>query len=365
MNLWLIFLTGLTSGGVTCAAMQGGLLASVIANEKVDSGSAQKDPAVAGRKSSDKSQNQAGTYVWSSVAAFLTSKFIIHVIFGALLGLLGSSISLSLSTRLYFQGFAAVFMFASAMNLLNAHPIFRYLAFQPPKFARGLIKSNSKAGTLFAPALLGLLTILIPCGVTQAMEVLAIGSGSALNGALIMGAFILGTTPMFVLIGFAASRVSDTSKKYFTYTAAALLIGMAIYSFNGILQVLDSGYSLQRLGPKIVKLLPPYEKSTLPMVVKDPNVKVESGVQKVTISVSNGGYSPKAFRVKKDVPVELTLAADTGVYSCATAFTFREFKIVDYLKPGDSNVHVFTPTEKGIFTFACSMGMYSGTMEVI
>jgi sulfite exporter TauE/SafE len=319
--------------------MQGGLLASVIANQKDSSAT-------------------------SSTTIFLVTKFIIHVIFGALLGLLGSSISLSLSTRLFFQGFAAVFMFASAMNLLDAHPIFRYLAFQPPKFARGLIKNNSKVGTLFAPALLGFLTILIPCGVTQAMEVLAIGSGSALNGALIMGTFILGTSPMFVLIGFAASRVSDNSKKYFTYTAAALLIGMALYSFNGILQVLDSGYSLQRLGPKIVHLLPPYEKSS-PSILKDPNVIVESGVQKVTISVSNGGYSPTSFKVKKDVPVELTLAADTGVYSCATAFTFREFKIVDYLKPGDSNVHTFTPTEKGIFTFACSMGMYSGTMEVI
>ncbi len=339
MNLWLIFLTGLTSGGVTCAAMQGGLLASVIANQKDSSAT-------------------------SSTTIFLVTKFIIHVIFGALLGLLGSSISLSLSTRLFFQGFAAVFMFASAMNLLDAHPIFRYLAFQPPKFARGLIKNNSKVGTLFAPALLGFLTILIPCGVTQAMEVLAIGSGSALNGALIMGTFILGTSPMFVLIGFAASRVSDNSKKYFTYTAAALLIGMALYSFNGILQVLDSGYSLQRLGPKIVHLLPPYEKSS-PSILKDPNVIVESGVQKVTISVSNGGYSPTSFKVKKDVPVELTLAADTGVYSCATAFTFREFKIVDYLKPGDSNVHVFTPKELGIYTFACSMGMYSGTMEVI
>lgn len=339
MNLWLIFLTGLTSGGVTCAAMQGGLLASVIAGQKDGNAT-------------------------SGTAIFLVTKFIIHVIFGSLLGLLGSSISLSLSTRLFFQGFAAVFMFASAMNLLDAHPIFRYLAFQPPKFARGMIKNNSKAGTLFAPALLGFLTVLIPCGVTQAMEVLAIGSGSALNGALIMGLFILGTSPMFVLIGFAASRVSDTSKKYFTYTAAALLIGMAIYSFNGILQVLDTGYSLQRIGPKIVRLLPPYEKSSSPFL-GDPNVKVESGVQKVTISISNGGYSPKAFRVKKDVPVELTLEAGSGVYSCATAFTFKEFKIEDYVKPGESNVHTFTPKDKGFFTFACSMGMYSGIMEVI
>ena len=34
MNLLLIFLTGLTTGGLSCLAMQGGLLASVIANQK-------------------------------------------------------------------------------------------------------------------------------------------------------------------------------------------------------------------------------------------------------------------------------------------------------------------------------------------
>ena len=34
MSLWIIFLTGLTTGGLSCLAMQGGLLASVIANQK-------------------------------------------------------------------------------------------------------------------------------------------------------------------------------------------------------------------------------------------------------------------------------------------------------------------------------------------
>lgn len=34
MNLFVIFLTGLTTGGLSCLAMQGGLLASVIANQK-------------------------------------------------------------------------------------------------------------------------------------------------------------------------------------------------------------------------------------------------------------------------------------------------------------------------------------------
>ena len=34
MNLWVAFITGLTTGGVSCAAMQGGLLAGLIANQK-------------------------------------------------------------------------------------------------------------------------------------------------------------------------------------------------------------------------------------------------------------------------------------------------------------------------------------------
>ena len=198
MNLWLIFLTGLTSGGVTCAAMQGGILASTIANQK-------KEKVVPG----------FGVDDWGGVAAFLTTKLIAHIILGFFLGALGSAITLSLGMRLFFQGFAALFMFASAMNLLEVHPIFRFIAFTPPQFARKLIKNNSVTDRLFAPGLLGFLTILIPCGVTQAMEILAISSGSPIQGALIMGTFVLGTAPMFVLIGIATAKLSEVWRVYF------------------------------------------------------------------------------------------------------------------------------------------------------
>lgn len=356
MNLWFIFLTGLTSGGVTCAAMQGGILASTIANQKRAEGK-----KVAG----DAAPNSFDVGDWGPVTAFLFAKLIIHVILGFFLGWLGSTITLSLGMRLFFQGFAALFMFASAMNLLEVHPIFRYVVINPPKFARKLIKNNTTADRLFAPGLLGFLTILIPCGVTQAMEILAISSGSPVQGALIMGSFVLGTAPMFVLIGIATAKLSEVWRTYFLRTAAILLIGMALYSVNGILQVTNSPYSLQRLGPRIVQLLPPYDTTAPKSNARDPNVKLEDGKQKVTLSITNRGYSPKTFRVQKDIPVELTLETKGGVYSCATAFTFKAFDISEFLKPSDSKVRTFTPTKKGIYTFACSMGMYSGTMEVI
>lgn len=357
MNLWFIFLTGLTSGGVTCAAMQGGILASTIANQKRSEGK---------KVSVDAAPNSFDVGDWGPVTAFLLAKLVIHVILGFFLGWIGSAFTLSLGMRLFFQGFAALFMFASAMNLLEVHPIFRYVVINPPKFARRLIKNNTTADRLFAPGLLGFLTILIPCGVTQAMEILAISSGSPMQGALIMGSFVLGTAPMFVLIGIATAKLSEVWRIYFLRAAAFLLIAMALYSLNGILQVTDSAYSLQRLGPRIVKLLPPYETSVGARrgSPADSNVKLVDGTQNVTINILNSGYSPKRFAVKSGIPVKLTVNAGE-VYSCATAFTFRAFGINAFVKPNTNQVFTFTPDKKGLYTFSCSMGMYSGTMEVI
>lgn len=353
MNLWLVFLTGLTSGGVTCAAMQGGLLAGVIANQK-NSDIERNDPNI------KPASFDLGD--WGPVSAFLIAKLFIHIVLGAVLGLLGTVATISPNVRLAFQVGAAVFMFATAMNLLEVHPIFRYLAFQPPKFAQKLLKKTSGASSLFAPALLGLFTVFIPCGVTQAMEVLAVTSGSPIKGALIMGAFVLGTAPVFGAIGLATAKLSELWRTYFLRAAAATLIFMALIGVNGALQVMDSPYTLERLGPKIVALLPPYDSNPSNNIS---SVAIVGGIQKVKIDVGNHGYTPNYFRVQSGVPVELTLATTGNVYSCATSFNFKAFNISDLLGPTDSKVHVFTPTKKGLYTFACSMGMYSGTMEVI
>lgn len=345
MNLWLVFLTGLTSGGVTCAAMQGGLLASTIATQKnVESHTRSAD-------------NQPGSFDlgdWGPVAAFLSTKLLAHFILGALLGALGSVLTLSLGVQLFFQGAAALFMLASAMNLLEVHPLFRYMTITPPRFARKLIKNSTAANRLFAPGLLGVLTVLIPCGVTQAMELVAISSASPVQGALTMGSFVAGTAPAFAVIGLATAKLSEVWRTYFLRAAAALLIIMSLYSFNGILLATDSRYSVQRVWEVINTPLGPLTQET----------PVVGGIQAVTIEVENNGYSPKRFTVKAGTPVQLTLKAG-NVYSCAAAFTFREFGINAYIKPNSEQVFTFTPTKKGRYTYSCSMGMYSGVMEVI
>jgi len=352
MDLFVIFITGLTTGGLTRLAMQGGLLTSVIANQK--------------EQEHDEALQHPGTKVtasfdqldWLPVVMFLGTKLVAHTVLGFFLGLLGSAITLSLGARLGFQLFTALFMFATAMNLLNVHPIFRYMAFQPPRFLQRFVRQSAKSKALFAPAVLGFMTIFIPCGVTQAMEVLAINSGNPVYGALIMFSFVLGTTPLFALLGVATAKLSEGWYQGFMRFAAVALIAMAWYSINGVLVVIDSPFSMQNTVDRVRATMSQRQESNATIPTS------EDGIQEVTIGVFNSGYSPNYFKVQRDVPVQLTLQSNE-TYSCAVAFVFREFGINTFLKPTGSETFTFTPTTPGRYMYTCSMGMYTGVMEVI
>lgn len=337
MNILVVFLTGLTTGGLSCLAVQGGLLASVIANEQ---GTIKKGKEI------------------YPILFFLLAKLLIHTAFGFLLGWLGSTISLSLGVRLTFQFFTGLFMFATALNLLQVHPIFRYVTLQPPKFLQRFIRKTSKSTIAFGPFLLGLLTIFIPCGVTQAMEVLAISSGSPIQGALLLFAFVLGTFPIFSVIGFATAKFSEVWHHRFSRIAAYILIFMAVISINGVLLVIDSPITIQKITSPIVYFFSEERFKAINAA------RVVNGLQQVTITITNDGYTPKKITVKAGIPVQLTLQSN-NVYTCALSFVLKEFGIKTFLKSTDTQTFTFTPQRKGSFTFACSMGMYSGVMEVI
>ena len=320
MSLWLIFLTGLTTGGLSCLAVQGGLLMSVVVNQK--------------------------TNRWLATVMFLLAKLTAYAILGWLLGSLGSVITLSLEVRVIFQVLTALFMLATAANLLEVHPIFRYLTFQTPRFLQRLVRKSSKSEAVLAPVTLGLLTIFMPCGITQAMEVLAINSGKPLSGALIMASFVLGTMPVFSLIGLATAKISEVWHKNFMMVTAVILTIMAGYTINAALVTVGSPLGIR-----------------IQATQKAGEITTEKGVQTVTIKVTSQGYGPNYIQVKQGVPVELILVSD-NVRSCAAAFVFKEFGIRTVLGVNDKQVFKFTPENKGKFTFSCSMGMYSGVMEV-
>lgn len=357
MNLFAIFLTGLTTGGLTCVAMQGGLLASVIATQK----GRELEQKADGRRTLDAADVLP-------VGMFLGAKLLSHTLLGFGLGALGSVLELSLEVKLGFQFLAALFLFATAMNLLEVHPVFRFVAFQPPKFVQRFIRGSAKNEALFAPAVLGFFTFLIPCGVTQAMEVIAITSGQPLTGAAIMFSFVLGTFPLFSIIGVATARMSEIWNTRFLKAAALALIVMAINSVNGVLTVLDAPLTLGKIQEGIMSFGEPpdwYSQSNGRAVVAANGLApVVDGVQQVRIDVTSEGYDPRYIKVRRGVPVKLDIASQDA-FSCASSFVFKKFNIVEQLQPTDRKTITFTPQETGKFPYTCAMGMFTGTMEVI
>src|SRR5581483_747613 len=197
-NLITIFLTGLLTGGLTCMAVQGGLLAATLATAEEE----RLEEILRHRSGQEAKGGNA-----LPILAFLGSKLLAYTLLGALLGLLGSFFQLSISLKVIMQIAVAVFMLGTAANILQIHPIFRYFAIQPPKFLTRLVRNQSKSKSIFAPAILGAFTIFIPCGTTQAMMALSIATGKPLFGASFMFAFILGTSPVFFILGYFATKL--------------------------------------------------------------------------------------------------------------------------------------------------------------
>ena len=318
MNTFILaFMTGLTTGGISCFAVQGGLLASAL---------------------TEKNKKK-------STLIFLGAKIIAYTLLGLLLGFLGAGLNISPKIQGVFQIVIGIFMIATAGRLLNLHPIFRYFVVQPPKFVLRLMKNQAQAKSVFTPAFLGFLTVLIPCGVTQAMMLYAIGTGSPLWGAGILFAFILGTSPVFFAIGIASSELFK--KKVFNYIAAAFIFVIGIISINSGQILRGSVHTLQNYYSVIVG-----------------SSRVSTIGNVVTIQITNRGYKSDVNTLKVGVPVKLILKT-SNVTNCTRAFTIPDLNYFKILPATGIETIEFTPNKLGNMTYTCSMGMYSGSFNVI
>lgn len=323
-NIWLPLITGLTSGGLSCFAVQGGLLTSALADQETGDVKYLKE---------------------KSILMFLVAKLIAYTILGALLGAIGSKIVISPTFQAWLQIFVGFYMLATAARLLDLHPIFRYFVITPPKFVLRFMRKISVSDSSLVPFFLGSLTVLIPCGVTQAMMLLAISSGASYMGASIMFFFILGTSPVFFLIGLAATTL--LKNKAFAIIASIFILIMGILSINSGQILRGSIHTIQN-----------YWK-----VISNSNQTQKTG-SVVNIKVTNRGYESDVNTLKVGVPVTLNLITDS-VTSCSLAFLIPSLNISKFLPSTGKTTITFTPTKLGNLTYTCSMGMYSGSFTVV
>lgn len=337
-TVWLAFIAGLTTGGLSCLAVQGGLLTSTIASR----GEGADSSAIKPNK-------------WSVIAMFLVAKLLAYTLLGYMLGLVGSTFTFAPKLMGTIQIVVGLFMIATAARILDIHPIFRYVVIQPPKWVYRLSKVQSRNASLITPAVLGFLTILMPCGVTQATMAVAVSTGNPMLGAAIMFAFVLGTSPVFFALG--ASIVELLQKKSFSYVAAAVIAVFGILSVNGGMGLRGSFYTLQNI----------YKAATtdVSQLGSIGNLApIVDGFQKVDIKVQDNGYKASASELKVGVPVRVTLSTNR-TRGCSRAFTMADYGVTKVLPETGEEVVEFTPNKVGRLAYACSMGMYTGSFTVI
>lgn len=335
-TIWLAFLTGLTTGGISCLAVQGGLLASSVTQK------AETDLV------HDAEKQPAG---YRSIGLFLLAKFIGHVILGFLLGMIGSTLLLTPKLMGLVQISAGLFMLATAARIAEIHPVFRYAVIQPPRWAYKLLRRISH------PFALGFFTILMPCGVTQATMAVAVASGSPWLGAGIMGAFILGTSPIFLFLG--ATVLELLKRKAFAYVAASVVAVFALLSLNGGIALTGSFYTFGN----IVKAATINIDELIGLGAGGVTIGPD-GRQHVIIDVARVGYASSTQILKRGVPVQLQLRTD-NTNGCTRAFTLPEYGIVKSLPATGEEVVEFTPMRAGQLSYACGMGMFGGSFTVI
>lgn len=331
-----VLLIGLTAGGLSCLAVQGGLLTVAVTGERALPG--QEMQALAGNA--------------RPIAWFLGAKLIAYTVLGGALGALGQLAQPSVEARVAVQVATALLMIATALHFLGVHPIFRYAIIQPPRALTRRVARTARSGGAFAPGLLGAMTIFLPCGVTQAMQLVAINSGSPASGAAILAVFVLGTSPLFFSLGYFATSLSDVARSRFLKVAGVAILGVALVS-------LDSGL---RLGGSPVTFASATEALFSPPRPVPAPVSAD-GTQEARIAVGAAGYAPQRVQLRAGTRARLVFASD-GSAGCALSLIFQDRQ---YVLPQNGETPIELPAMRAgeRIDYTCAMGMYRGSIEVV
>jgi sulfite exporter TauE/SafE len=348
----IAFMTGLTTGGLSCLAVQGGLLASALANQwekEVQNLPVKKKKGHTGRQIAQKQQTTQKQQNAMPILMFLLAKLVAYTILGFFLGLLGSIFQLTPLMRAILMLAIGIFMVGNALRMFNVHPIFRYFNIEPPAALKRYLRKTSKNDTTYlTPIFLGALTVLIPCGVTQAMMAVVVGTGNAVQGAVTMFAFTLGTSVVFFVVSYLSTQIGARMEVVFMRFVAVVILVLGMVSIDSGLNLIGSPVSISRLVREL----------TQPQQTIQVTTPSTSGA--LILSVLNNGYSPQTIHAKANEPITLQLVTN-NTQSCSRAFVIPSLGIQQLL-PATGTVPINIPPQRAgtVMGFTCSMGMFTG-----
>ena len=332
MSYGFIFVIGLVAAFSSCLAVAGGLLLAIAA------------------KYNEANPGLTGLMKFKPTLVFNAGRVIGYTAFGAVIGALGSVVSLSsFGTGIVSIG-ASLVMIVMGLQMLHLFPgVSRFLPAMPKALAHRVHDFSGGAGTRAGgPAIAGALTFFLPCGFTQGLQLYVLSLGSPVAGALTMLAFSLGTLPGLLSLSALSSFARGSFQTYFVRFAAVVVVMLGFWNIqNGLaLTGIDVSPSSLLAGAEPVQ-----SASAAP-------VQIVGGKQIVNMKVTGYRYSPAKFTVQAGIPVEWRIDGRAAA-GCAQVLIARGsgVRVAKFLSHDDITTIAFTPAEPGSISFRCSMGM--------
>ena len=332
LTFGISFLVGVAASFSSCLAVVGGMV--IAFSERYNSG--------------------GGSFwkrVFSPNIKFHVGRILTFFVLGGLLGLVGGSLNLSRSFVSAYTIIIALIMGWLGLSILGIVPPVSALGFRPPKFVLKLWGRLEDSEHRAAPYFLGGITFFLPCGFTQSMQILALASGSFWAGASMLSMFSLGTMPVLLMVGTAASWARFEKISFVSKAAGILVILFAVYTLNSGLAIrgLTNSERITTNG------------GTNNRIEKD-NSTARTAAQKIEMRITSRGFEPSVLRVKNNILVRFLINGD-GATGCTNKIIIPDFGIEKNIKKGE-NVIELTPKKIGPIAYSCWMGMVRGKIVV-
>jgi uncharacterized protein len=292
-----------------------------------------------------------------------------YTIIGAIVGALGSALSFSPVAKGIIAAVAGLFMVLFGLRMLG---VVSGLPSASRLLPAGLRNALGRLGTSLrrrGPFAVGILNGLMPCGPLQTMQLYALGTGSALAGALSMLIFSAGTVPLMLAFGLAAALLPRRFVPVMVKASAVLVMFLGVVTFARAASLAgialpgsasrSSGAALASAGGAIADaVLASGSAAGAPL-----EATLSDGFQAVTTVFGPNSYVP--FVVKAGVPLKWTIRIRAGdLNGCNNAIAVPEYGIQKKLRPGDNLVE-FTPRKTGVIAYSCWMGMIRSSITVV
>ncbi|PKQ28979.1 MAG: hypothetical protein CVT60_07740 [Actinobacteria bacterium HGW-Actinobacteria-10] len=295
--------------------------------------------------------------------AYHSAKLVSYTAVGLLLGSIGAFISQD--ARSWVAVIAGTYMIVLGLIMTGKFPALARFTPRPPRFLMQAITklrkrstSDAAAGesTLATPVTFGLMTGLMPCGPLQAAQVAAAGAGTPVLGAITMLGFGLGTIPLMLGYGAAASFLSGRFKQKMAVAGAIVILLLGVVMINRGATALGSPVNFTSIKNAVL--------GSEAAVLDELQFTVGAdGVVEVPLVIERNQFQPQTLAIPADKPVRLIVDRREDNL-CSEQLFIPKLGIQVPLTPNGITAIDIPATASGSFQMTCQMGMMAGTLQV-